>query len=387
MKIYILPYTFKTYFSETTIISGIDLSIIKINKVLNEMNHETRLFLLSGEVETISNVHIEKPKLEQEMTRKYFIENRKQIYTNLIKDIITYKPDIIFSSYEINTGLYKQLISLNIPIIYHCHETPGSFQFLNTGNLLSEMSKQHTIVCVTNHHKKVFEKYFSRKKELWNFKSLDVDYICPPTYVDQIFEATETDGYVRHISALNPNKKTFGICSYLEETNINHEVFTTIKHLQKSNDIIKNYADKNIKKYLDKIRFDRKHSEIMNSLSKSVCSFVALGTDTYTITSLESLSRGVPLILGTNKEFVHPALEMCDDKMKEKYVRLIQTKNEFLQAVEYFKTLTIDDRKELVELTKQHNSLEKYKVNLQNLLDYTIKKYDKNKQTLLNYFE
>lgn len=120
----------------------------------------------------------------------------------------------------------------------------------------------------------------------------------------------------------------------------------------------------------------------MSSIAKSACTFVGLASyDTYTITSLESLSHGVPLIVWGTKDRIHPALEMCDDVMKEKYIAVIKNKQEFLSAVEKFKNYSLNDRQELADRTYEMNSMGKFTKNLESIFQLAIEK-SKAKQRL-----
>lgn len=375
MKIYLLPYTFKTFLSKDKIHSGIDMSTLLLSKALKEMDHEIKLTVMGSDISNLDYLNILNPNLDSNNTRDYFTNNRKAIYETVIRDISNFSPDVIFSSYEICAFYKKMMDDLNIPIIYQCHETPGSFQYLTNGNMINDISINGTVLCVTNHHKNKFQQYFSAKRENWEFDSISVTDVLPSSYIEEDYFAQVTDGVVRHISAASSKKKTFLIHEYLNDSDIQSEVFTTMKHLHKMNDSEQRYIERNMSKFSNITFIDVNHSDIMDSLSKSLCSFVALGSDTYTITSLESLSRGVPLILGSNQTREHPALEMCCDKMKEKFVRVITNKNEFIDAIDYFKTLTLDDRKELVKLAKDFNSKSKFKAKVQSIIDNSVSKF------------
>lgn len=382
MKIYLLPYTFKTFLSKDRIHSGIDMSTLLLSKALKEMGHEIRLTVMGSDISDLDYLNILNPNLDENNTRDYFTNNRKAIYESVIKDISKFSPDVIFSSYEI-CAFYKNMMDeLNIPIIYQCHETPGSFQYLTYGNIIKDISINGTVLCVTNYHKNKFQQYFSNKRDNWKFDFISVTDVLPSSYIEQDYIAKESDGVVRHISAASSKKKTFLIHEYLNDTDIQSEVFTTMKHLHKANDAEQRYIERNLSKFGNITFIDVNHSDIMDSLSKSLCSFVALGNDTYTITSLESLSRGVPLILGSNKTREHPALEMCCDKMKSKFVRVVTNKDEFMDAINYFQTLTFEDRKELVTLAKEFNSKSKFKMKVQSIIDNSVSNYKPKKPSV-----
>ena len=72
----------------------------------------------------------------------------------------------------------------------------------------------------------------------------------------------------------------------------------------------------------------------MKNIAKSACTFVGLHPlESFTITSLESLSRGVPLIVKPHKKLeTHPALEMVEPEFR-KYIYMYKDKADFEYAV------------------------------------------------------
>jgi hypothetical protein len=375
MKIYLIPYTFKTYLSTEKIHSGIDISVMQSIKLLIQRGHDVRIFSAFGKLPEEYNPYIYMPNRTDDL-KEYARKNREDIYQSLIMDIKNYQPDVVFSSHEIGTIYDKIDKILNLPIVYQTHIVPGFFPDLNNGNMLHDLSQDNmTIVAVSEYHRVKFEKYYTKKRDMWTFDSIKVGGIVSSSYCQEKYTAVKSDGVVRHVSALNPQKKTFAIHEYLAGSGIDSEVFTTSSYLSATNDTILNYGNKNLKKYGHKTRLDADRTDIMDSIAKSVCSFVGLASyDTYTITSLESMMQGTPLIVYGNTEGVHPALEMCDDVMKEKFISVIRTKEEFIAAVKKYQTYTLADRQELADRTFNRNSSEKFGKNLEMVLQNAITK-------------
>lgn len=375
MRIYLLPYTFKTYLTPTKIHSGIDISLMQTAELLLSRGHEIRMFCVSGDMPEKYNLKTFVDDRPQDL-KEYVQKNRKNIYQQLVEDIKKFQPDILFSTHDLSKQYDRLDEQLKLPIVYQTQTIPGFFSDLNNGNMLSNLSKTRlSVVCVSEYHKQKFQKYYSQKRSLWNFDSIHVEGIVPSSYCNERKQAVESDGVVRHISALNPEKKTFLIHEFLEDSNIKSEVFTTSSYLSSANDKILKYASDNLSKYGHITNVNADRDIILSSLEKAMCSFVGLASyDTYTITSLESLSKGVPLIVYGTKDMIHPALEMCDDVMREKFVTVIRTKQDFLRAVGKYSTYTLDDRNELAERTYKANSEVKFGKNLETIMKTTILK-------------
>lgn len=393
VKLYFIPYTLKTYLSDTKFHSGIDVSMMSTMKITRDMGHETRVFCLAGNLDTTQNsAFIYKQDLPESELKSYFKTNKKKIYEKLYSDILDYKPDLIFSCHDVNP-VYTTLLSiLDVPIIYHNHTMPGFFSDLNNANLFSSLSKRSVYtMCVSEYHKKKFIKYYRSKRSLWDFDELIPDNILPSIYTDTEFQAQESDGVIRHVSAMNPGKKTFGIHEFMSDTEYPTEVYTTSSYL--SSDIkIKEYGETNLNKFAtDPLRttlLDQPHDTIMESISKSLCTFVGLAPyDTFTITSFESLCRGVPLILFGTKERDHPALEMCDSVMFDKYIRIVRNRDEFRSAVSYFSTLAKTDRQDLASRSYAKNSDHTYKNKLGQIYAECISKHSTAVDQLENNLE
>ena len=380
MKIYILPYTLKTKLITSKLHSGIDKSMLMTIEALDSLGYDYRVPIIDGD--DMDGFVLLKPGLENP---KEFCKNRKnvkELRSLILDDIRAYQPNLILSMHELNS-FYKDLNDLDIPIIYQLHEIPGSFTFLSNSNILHEMSKRHTLLCVSKFHKDKTESYFNREKKEWNFRGIDFDDFLPSAFISREPEVQESDGTIKHVSVASRDKKTFLIFDWFE--NENKKVFTTSNHLQSSSSTSKNkeYFDKYYGQYANDIVLDCDREELLKEYGKAMCAFVGLASyDTYTITSLEALSMGVPLILKGNSKYEHPAFEMCCDEMK-KYVFIVNTKQEALEALEKIKKFTMDDRRYLSALCAEKNSMASFKNKLVSIANGAITKYNANAQNKL----
>ena len=111
--------------------------------------------------------------------------------------------------------------------------------------------------------------------------------------------------------------------------------------------------------------------------------FVGLAPyDTFTITSLEALSRGIPLIV--KGKDVHPAQEMVTDDYK-KYIHIFKNKNDFIEKVKEFNSLSIKERQGIADSCYSKMSKEKYFKKLEFILESTIEKYKKHPKGKLEF--
>lgn len=367
MKIYMLPYTFKTVFSDKKLHSGIDVATIKTANAFIDMGHEVRIFTVVGEMDDIYNPCFYLTERPTDLPL-YIQKNRGKIYERLFADINFYKPDVIFSSFEFG-AIYSNFSELfpSIPVIYQNHMIPGAMNDIQNAQRLQELAKDKlSLLCVSDYHKFYLEKFYNRadiKKHMpsrfsvkYEEGGIRVAGILPPSYIEKEYVAVPHDGSVRHISAMNPEKKTFFLHQAAYDQH-KTEVFTTSSYLGGKSDKIKSYAEKHLPLYKDRTFMDLSHSEIMDRLSSSICSFVGLSTyDTYTITSLESFTRGVPVILWVDKNMDHPALSMCNERMKEKFVHKARSKMDILEGIQRFSEYSMDDRQELASQAYLMNS-------------------------------
>ena len=277
-------------------------------------------------------------------------------------------------------------MNFDIPIIYNSHSIPGFWSDLMSANMVSEfVQRGNTLLCVSDYHASRTVDYYNQRRSAWSFDETPV----PDNYLFSSavpkFTAVEHDGIVRHVSAASQEKSTFGIHKLLDGSDIVSEVYTTLNYVsdESKNEI---YVKKNLELYNEYPRinkFDINHSEIMDNISKSVCTFVGLHpVDSFTITSLESLSRGVPIIVKGFKGR-HPAQEMIEDDMKE-YVYIYDKKEDVVAKVKEWANLTIETRQALADSCYRKCSEDAYKVRLNEVLDRAVFKYKNNSETTLH---
>lgn len=391
MKVYVIPYTVKTFFDHSKRVSGIDMAALTQFKIAKELGHDVRMFTAFGNLhEEYEGVDYYSSSMPTEMSLpEYSRKHKKEIVEKLFESIAKHKPDVIYSNFEFTT-IYKRLMTLDIPIIFNSHAKPGFWSDFTFANQLEEFTKSgHTYLCVSEYHKAMSIKYYKLAREGWTFKSIYPDDILFPQYCD-LETVKPASRIVRHISAASPEKKTFFIHEVLSKTDIPSEVFTTIKHLGgKEND----YVTKSLEKYNSDMRINRMdvpHKEIMETISDSACMFVGLASfDAAPITAVEALSRGIPLIVKGYKG-VHPAQEILSKHLADKYVYCYEKAEDFIAKVEEFSKLDELQRFQIAHSAFEHRSKEAYAKKLNEILHKAIEKHQENsskRQGIFEFFE
>ena len=118
MKVFIIPYTFHTFFHYEKRVSGVDEALLKQIDVLREMGHSAEVYIPFGNLhEHMSGIHFHKDHIPAEGIKSYV---RKQKNKNeILKDIIIRMINLILTlfylmhickkSFILN---YKKLINL-----------------------------------------------------------------------------------------------------------------------------------------------------------------------------------------------------------------------------------------------------------------------------------
>ena len=385
-KIYIIGPSFISYFSYEVIAGGGEKSTLDQFNVLKE-HYDVRLFAPTGDIyKFIENIDY---YLDKKLTKEEEKEHRKNIIKKLILSISKNKPDVILINMYFKNWLFIELVKLDIPILYLCHNRPGGISDVSANSKLHNFLQYgHSISCVSEYHKEKLIFYYSRPNDPYMFDIIP-DYVIPSSYCERE-KIVPAKNIVRHISRASKLKSTFLLHDFLYDTDIPSEVITQTDGAIDSWGKIKDenliYVKNNLEKYNEyprKTYVNIEHNKTMELIKDSGCMFVGLAPyDTFTITSLEALSRGIPLIVkGKN---VHPAQEMVTDNYK-KYIHIFKNKNDFIEKVKEFNSLSIKERQGIADSCYSKMSKEKYFKKLEFILESTIVKYKKHPKGKLEF--
>lgn len=388
MRVYILPYGNKAYFSYTKRVSGVDTAQLMQYNMLKELGHDVRMWAGFTDLHNyIDEVDYYKEDVPEGLTVKEYEKTKRQhIEESMFKSLLAFKPDVILSNWIFNNKLYQKLMNFDIPIIYNSHSIPGFWSDLMSANMVSEfVQRGHYLLCVSDYHASRTVDYYNQRRSAWTFDETPVPDNFLFSSAVEPFNAQPSDGIVRHVSAASQEKSTFGIHKLLDGSDIVSEVYTTLNYVS---DYSKNeeYVNKNLALYNEYPRinkFDIDHSEIMDNIAKSVCTFVGLHpVDSFTITSLESLSRGVPIIVKGFKGR-HPAQEMLSDDMS-RFVYVYDKKEDVIAKVKEWSNLSLETRQAIADSCYSKCSELAYQGRLNEVLNSAITKYKNNAETTLH---
>ena len=385
-KIYIIGPSFISYFSYKVVAGGGEKSTLDQFNVLKE-HYNVRIFTPTGDIyKFIENIDY---YLDKKLTKEEEKEHRKSIIKKLILSISKNKPDVILINMYFKNWLFIELVKLDIPILYLCHNRPGGISDVSANSKLHNFLQYgHSMSCVSEYHKEKLIFYYSRPNDPYMFDIIP-DYVIPSSYCERE-KIVPAKNIVRHISRASKLKSTFLLHDFLYDTDIPSEVITQTDGAMDSWGKIKDenliYVKNNLEKYNEyprKTYVNIEHNKTMELIKDSGCMFVGLAPyDTFTITSLEALSRGIPLIV--KGKDVHPAQEMVTDDYK-KYIHIFKNKNDFIEKVKEFNSLSIKERQGIADSCYSKMSKEKYFKKLEFILESTIVKYKKHPKGKLEF--
>ena len=385
-KIYIIGPSFETFFTYKTVAGGGEKSTLDQFNVLKE-HYNVRLFTPTGDIHKfVENIDY---YLDKKLTKEEEKEHRKNIIKKLIFSITKDNPDVILINMYFKNWLFKELVKLDIPLLYLCHNRPGGISDVSANSKLHNFLQYgHSMSCVCEYHKEKLIFYYSRPNDP-NMFDIIPDHVLPSSYCERE-KIVPAKNIVRHISRASKLKSTFLLHDVLNETDIPSEVITqtdgALDTYGKIKDENLTYIKNNLDKYNEyprKTYVNIEHNKTMELIKDSGCMFVGLAPyDTFTITSLEALSRGIPLIV--KGKDAHPAQEMVTDDYK-KYVHIFKDKNDFIEKVKEFNSLDIVERQGIADSCYSKMSKEKYFKKLEFILESTIVKYEKHPKGKLEF--
>ena len=307
----------------------------------------------------------------------YNREDRKNrtVTPKLLAFIHNHKPDLVISNQDsgtITTNIQKMV---DVPIMWISHTASGGIfkipqldmmkEFVDNGGTLSMVS-QWQYDGMNDLSKRVRSRELELNGGLINSAfctgdeqvSMQIDYDCVTIgRVDK-----EKDPFLLHKLAGKSDLKSLVLTSAYELLPVQQE-----------------YLDKN--KHWDGLRetmFNLKHTEVMDHLSRSGVYLSTCARETWGITALEALARGIPVVLfrlGANRnkhasEDIAPGPEYFEAMTNK-------TEKDFKLAVD--KLLKVD-RMELSQKTKEKHSKENWIKTLDNLIDKAIENKKKHQK-------
>lgn len=307
----------------------------------------------------------------------YNREDRKNrtVTPKLLAFIHNHKPDLVISNQDSGTITTNIQKVVDVPMLWISHTAAGGIfkipqldmmkEFVDNGGTLAMVS-QWQYDGMNDLSKRVRSRELELNGGLINSAfctgdeqvSMQVDYDCVTIgRVDK-----EKDPFLLHKLAGKSDLKSLVLTSAYDLLPVQQEYLDKNKHWEG----------------LRETKFNLKHAEVMDHLSRSGVYLSTCPRETWGITALEAFARGIPVILfrlAANKnkhasEDIAPGPEYFEAMTNK-------TEKDFKLAVD--KLLKVD-RMELSQKTKEKHSKENWIRTLDNLIDRSIENKKKHQK-------
>ena len=270
--------------------------------------------------------------------------------------------DIIISNWIQASFAGAKIMDSEVPILVICHENsqmmsvPDRFRRLNEAH--------HSLVFMSTYQKMKLDEFTKRIKH----PEIQIDGYINSSYCKGTKpKLLEPEWDICTIGRCDPrDKKPFLLKSMLANTNVRSLVMS---NSIRKDDYCYNYYQKHLKKW-NNVLWDLEYNEVMKNLSKSKTFFQTWWNETWGMTSLEALSRGVPTILNT-KDDNHGSMGIAGHATHYKNINFGET-TELVDAIISFEGI---DRLEIQDMTWYRHTFKNWKNHLSNLIDRTIEKH------------
>jgi hypothetical protein len=307
----------------------------------------------------------------------YNREDRKNrtVSSKLIAFIHNHKPDLVISNQDSSTITTNIQKAVDIPMLWISHTASGGiFKIPQLDKMKEFVDDGGTLAMVSQWQYDGMNELCKRVKgiELELNGGLINSAFC--TGDEQV--STQVDYDCVTIGRVDKEKDPFLLHKLAGKSNLKSLVLTSAYDLLP---VQQEYLDKNQHwEGLRETKFNLKHVEVMDHLSRSGVYLSTCPRETWGITALEAFARGVPVVLfrlAANKN-KHASEDIAPGP---EYFEPITSKSE-----KYFK-LAVDkllkvDRMELSQQTKEKHSKENWIKSLNNLIDKTIENKKKHKK-------
>jgi glycosyltransferase involved in cell wall biosynthesis len=319
--------------------------------------------------QNFNNVSVFQPKFE---------DDRKTVNENFVNFLRKEKPDLVITNHEQAMFSNRNVVEAGFPIFHVTHMNFCVRSYLDRLKIHNEYN--HSIYCVSPTQQMIFNKMATRCGV--NFGGYAG--IIRPSFIEDLctkFNDIEYD--VTTIARLGSQKNPFLLKKLAEGTDLSTSIFTSKyeKDDERDGHADEKYINKVSKWFDSSVSFGLPNSEIKEQINKAKVFLSTWKKESFGITALEALSKGLPIILLKDTHGGHASTIIPAD---EKHMCLIDDNQ--ISFVEAFEKLKGIDRKEIAEKTFEKHNKEKWIKDMTVEFEKTIFKYHKNRNTGLEAF-
>ena len=317
----------------------------------------------------------------------YNDEDRKKRLTTskLSHAIIQYNPDVLMVNFDSPTLIDNIQETFNIPITWISHTAAGGISKVGHVKMMKDfLEKGGTLSMVSPWQYAGMNKLSQRINEM----PLDLNggYInaafCngdEPVYEDLDYDITT-------IARMNRTKNPY-LNHKLSHPNGYHSLILTTTSNLVASENIHYYKINSHWKHPQETIENLPHAQVMEKLAKSKAYFSTCPAETWGITALEALARGLPVIVSTDTTDTHASECIPADSKHIIKVRNNIRPDKFKDAVDNLLKLDYNERIQISELTKQKHSKENWIKSLQDLFEQTIdRKKNTQEKSVFDFF-
>jgi glycosyltransferase involved in cell wall biosynthesis len=318
----------------------------------------------------------------------YNDEDRKKRLTNakLAQAIIHHNPDVLMVNFDSTALIDKIQDTFNIPIAWISRTAAGGISKVLHVEMMKEFLEKGGTLSMVSPWQYVGMDKLSRRI---NGIPLDLNggYInaafCngdEPVYKDLEYDITT-------IARMNKTKNPYLNHKLSHPNQYRSLILTTTSNLVTSENIHYHKINSHWNHPQETIE-NLPHAQVMEKLAKSSTYFSTCPAETWGITALEALARGLPVIVSTDTTGTHAS--ECIPASPDHIVKVRNNirPDKFKEPVDNLLKLDYNKRIEISELTKQKHSKENWVKSLQDLFEQTIDRKKKVKETsVFDFFE
>jgi hypothetical protein len=276
--------------------------------------------------------------------------------SSIIRNAIEeHKPDVILTN-AANTSLSNGLLKYGIKMI-HIHHEPleRTMMLQGTCESLLKMSEGGADIYMVSQNQ--YDFFDAQCHRLLKRSIGDIKGFINPAFADDT--ACPSEEVLYHLSTIGRNiasKDPFWVHKKLAGSDLSSMVLTSKPQKYKS-DEHNDYVEKNSNWQSPRhTMYGLTHSENMKYVAQSGSFVSTWPLESFGITSLESLSHGIPTLLLTDSSDKHASEAIAANPDHVFKLRKSSSKEDIIKAVTDFNCLSYSDRLNISNATKQKHS-------------------------------